>query len=464
MSTPRLTRDLRETGSAPVRMVHLGLGNFHRAHQAWHTHTAPDSQEWGIAAFTGRRPDMAQALAPQDGLFTLITRSDGDSFNVVESIVAVHGADEHQAYLDYLGRSEVAIVTITLTEHAYVRGSDGGLDAQREDVCADLDALSADTSAQVHTLPGRLVAGLLARREAGAGPIAVLSCDNLADNGAVTKRITLEFAAQIEEDLASWIEQNVSFATSMVDRITPATTDEDLDAVTAHQGYRDASPVPTEPFSEWVISGQFPAGHPAWEEAGVQFVDDVSVHERRKLWMLNGSHSLLAYTAPLLGHQRIDQAIGDPRALGWVNTLWDEAAEHLGLPADTVQAYRDDLLARYRNTGIRHQLAQIAKDGSQKVGVRIIPQVHAQRAAGRVGTGVSYALAGWVLHLQGYGAPVADSGAGPAQEAARASDPAAAATGVLGTLDPELAQDAEVVSAVVEAYTDLRGLSEAREG
>ena len=259
---PRLSRSLPNTPTAPpVRMVHLGIGNFHRAHQAWYTAHAPDAEQWGIAGFTGRRADMAEALTPQNGLYTLITRSiDGDAFELVGTVSAVHGAAEHDAYLDYLSRPEVAILTITVTEAGYLRAPNGGLDVNRDTVQRDLEALRADPREPVSSLPARLVAGLLARRASGATALTILSCDNLPENGAVTQQVARDLAALVDGSLTDWIETNIDFATSMVDRITPATTDDDRNVVKEACGYVDASPVPTEPFNEWVISGEFPAG------------------------------------------------------------------------------------------------------------------------------------------------------------------------------------------------------------
>jgi hypothetical protein len=313
-----------------VRLVHLGLGNFHRAHQAWYTSNAPDASEWGIAAFTGRRPDAAEQLGPQDGLYTLITRSaDGDTFAVIQNLVAVHPSTDHPAYLDYLRRPEVAVVTITVTEAGYVRRPDGHLDVDRDTVAGDIAALRTDADAPVASLPGRLVAGLLARRAADAGPITILSCDNLPENGEVTATVVTELAAAVDETLPDWIAANVDFATSMVDRITPATTDEDRRLVAGTQGYDDAAPVPTEPYAEWVVAGRFPAGRPRWEDAGAKVVADVGPYEQRKLWLLNGSHSLLAYAGSIGGHSTIDEAIGDSRCREWVERFWDEASRHL---------------------------------------------------------------------------------------------------------------------------------------
>ena len=166
--TPRLSRSLPDTPAAPpVRMVHLGVGNFHRAHQAWYTAHSPDADQWGIAAFTGRRSDTADALRPQDGLYTLITRSaEGDTFELIGALSAVHAAAEHETYLDYLGRPELAVITITVTEAGYLRGADGHLDAGRDVVASDVQALRSDPRGPVASLPAKLVAGLLARRAA----------------------------------------------------------------------------------------------------------------------------------------------------------------------------------------------------------------------------------------------------------------------------------------------------------
>jgi fructuronate reductase len=455
---PRLSRDLPGTPTAPpVRIVHLGVGNFHRAHQAWYTAHAADADQWGIAAFTGRRPDTAEALAPQDGLYTLITRSaDGDTYEVVGSLAEVHAAAEHDRLLDLLSGPEVVLVTITVTELGYVLASEGGLDVDTDVVRSDAAALVADRRAPVRSMPARVVAGLLARRAAGSGALTVLSCDNLPHNGAVAAAVVRGFAALVDDTLPAWIDANVDFATSMVDRITPATTDDDRRLVAQTQGYVDADPVPTEPFHEWVVSGRFPAGRPRWETAGVTLVDDVTPFEQRKLWLLNGSHSLLAYAGSIRGHETIAEAIADPACRAWVDELWDEACRHLPLPADALADYRAALLDRFGNARVRHLLAQIAADGSTKLGVRILPVLRAERSAGRVPTGCATALAAWVLHLRGVGAPVRDPGAGPARAAAEAEDLRVAVTGVLDVLAPGLGEDVPLVDAVVSRASALR--------
>jgi fructuronate reductase len=454
----RLSRALPDTPPAPpVRIVHLGVGNFHRAHQAWYTAHAPDADQWGTAGFTGRRPDMAEALTPQDGLYTLITRNaSGDAYELVGSLAAVHPATDHQAFLTYLADPATAIVTITVTEAGYLRDGQGRLDLAHPAIVADIAALRAAPRSAVASLPGKLVAGLLARRVAGAEAISLLSCDNLPDNGEVTRVVVTDLAAQVDPTLQTWIDSHVDFATSMVDRITPATTEADRELVRGATGRWDAEPVPTEPFSEWVVAGRFPAGRPRWEDAGAQLVDDVGPFEQRKLRMLNGAHSLLAYAGSIRGHETIDEAIADPTCRAWVEQYWDEAGRHLDLPPDEVAAYRASLVERFSNPRVRHRLTQIAADGSTKLVIRLLPTIRAERAAGRVPEGCATAVAAWVLHLRGRGAPVNDTGAAAAQEAASAGDLAVAIPAVLDLLGEGLGSDVALVAAIVER-TELVG-------
>jgi fructuronate reductase len=453
---PRLTRARSGARPAgPVRIVHLGLGGFFRAHQAWYTDRAPDAAGWGIAAFTGRSPRQAQALDPQDGLYTLATKDrDGDRYEVVASLSAVHAASDHDAFLGYLRSPAVALVTLTVTEAGYHRGADGALDVGHPDVAADLAALTGSLTAQVSTVPGRLVAGLAARREAGAGPLAVVPCDNLSDNGSVARRVVLDLAGRVDAGLRAWIKEQVSFVTTMVDRITPRTTDEDRAAVTAATGFADASPVVTEPFAEWVVSGNFPAGRPRWEDAGVTFVDDVRPFEARKLFLLNGSHSLLAYAGSLRGHTTVAEAIADPTCRAWVHQWWEEASRHLAVPEESIAAYRSALLGRFGNGAIRHLLAQIAADGSQKLPVRVAPVLRAERAAGRMPDGAVRIVAAWLLHLRGRGAPVEDAGASSVLPQVR-GDLLEAAERAVAAVVPELGADRPLVAAVADAAREL---------
>jgi fructuronate reductase len=253
----------------------------------------------------------------------------------------------------------------------------------------------------------------------------------------------------VDDTLPAWIDTNIDFATSMVDRITPVTTDEDRTLVEQACGYLDAAPVATEPFSEWVVSGGFPAGRPRWEKAGATLVSDVEPFERRKLSLLNGSHSMLAYAGSIRGHQTIDEAIADPACRSWVETFWDEASRHLTLPASNIANYRAALLTRFANPQMRDQLARIAADGSAKLPVRTVPTVRAERSTGRVPTGCATTIAAWVLHLRGLGAPVKDPGAAAAQKAANSGDLPVAVPAVLDVLEPGLGRDQEFVDAVL---------------
>jgi fructuronate reductase len=450
-----VTRLHRTTQAPPVRAVHLGLGAFFRAHQAWYTERAPDAEEWGITAFTGRSAELADALTAQDGLYTLVTRSgDGDRFDVLSSVSRAHPAAHHDAWLDYLASAEVRAVTVTVTEAGYLRGADGGLDRERPDVRADVEALQGDPTARVRTAPGRLVAGLAARRRADAGAITLVPCDNLPDNGAVAARVVRELAEMVDPGLAEWVAESVSTVTTMVDRITPRTAAEDLRAVAEATGIDDRSPVVTEPFSEWVLSGAFPAGRPGWEDAGATITDDVEPFEQRKLWLLNGGHSLLAYGGSIRGHVTVAEAMADDGIRAWLEEWWSEASAHLSLPDADLAAYRDALIDRFANPRIRYRLEQIAADGSQKLPIRIVPVVRRERAAGLVPAGVTRVLAAWVCHLRGLGAPVNDAradavvtlAAGPLPEAVRS---------VLDFLEPQLAADDEIVAAVVAHAEEL---------
>ncbi len=443
--------------AAPVRIVHVGVGNFFRAHQAWYTNQAPDADRWGIAAFTGRSPAVAEALEPQDGLYTLVTRgADGDHFDVIGSVAAVHRSDDHAAWLGYWASPDVVVVTLTVTEAGYLRGPDGGLDAGREDVRSDVAALRADASAAVRTTPGRLVAGLLARRAAGAGALTIVPCDNLPENGPALAAVVADLVQAVDPTLADWVADNVEFATTMVDRITPATTDEHRALVLEATGLEDAAPVPTEPFSEWVIQGTFAAGRPAWDAAGAHVVADVEPFEQRKLWLLNGSHSLLAYAGTIRGHETVADAIADPVCRGWVEEWWDEASAYLTLPTDDVAAYRAALLDRFENPAIRHALAQIAADGSQKIPVRILPTLRAEVAAGRVPSGATRVIAAWVVHLRGTGAPVKDVRADEVVGLVGGSA-AEAVERVLAHLAPDLAGHTGVRDAVLAHVEELAG-------
>jgi fructuronate reductase len=447
-----------------VRMVHLGLGNFFRAHQAWYTEHAADAGDWGYAAFTGRSPQLAEALREQGGAYTLVTRAaEGDSFELINALSAVHPADDHAALAGYFRRPELAAVTLTVTEAGYHASKAGSIDPEgrppvaprrvldvtRPEVAADLAALRDDLAAPVRTAPAKLIVGLAARREADAGPLAVVPCDNLLSNGSLTRRILGELAELIDDGLAAWIDESVSVVTTMVDRITPPATKADELAVLRHTGRDDRSPVTTEPFTEWALSGRFPVGRPRWQDAGAVFTADILPFEKRKLWMLNATHSLLAYAGSIIGHVTVADAVADEVCQGWLDEWWNIAAAHLDQPADELAGYRTALFHRFENAAMGDRLDRIAADGSQKLPVRVLPVLRAERQAGRLPAAATRTLGAWLCHLRGLGAAVSDARADEVLPLARGSL-AGAAPRVLCWLDPELADDREVVGAVID--------------
>ena len=453
----KLCRERHGRPAAPVRIAHLGPGNFFRAHQAWYTEHAPDAAEWGIAAFAGRRGVVARDLAAQDGLYTLLVRAaDGDRPEIVSAVSTVSA--DLDDWRKCFARPELALVTTTVTEAGYRRAPDGGLDTGDPEVAADIAALTAHgTDAEVVTAPGKLALGLAVRRAHDLPGLAVVPCDNVPDNGAMAARVVGELAAAVDDGrdpgLAAWIGEHVAFVTTMVDRITPHTTDDDRAAVRERLGVDDPVPVVTEPYVEWVLSGEFPQGRPRWEDVGARFVEDIVPWEHRKLSLLNGSHSLMAYAGTLRGHETVEQAIADPVVRGWVEQWWDDAARHLPLPAEEITAYRAALLERYANPRIRHLLRQIAADGSQKVPIRILPTVRAELADGQVQAGAARVLAAWVCHLRGRGAPVADVAA-EEFTALAAGDVDDAVRRVLARLGVE---DARLDTAVTDLARELGG-------
>ncbi len=392
----------------PVRIVHLGLGAFHRAHQAWYTAHAGNAGSWGIAAFTGRSPAMAGVLSCQGGLYTLIERSPArDRREIVTSLAEARDGADVRRLASLLASPEVALVTITVTEAGYRLLTDGSPDGGDAALAADLAALRTAAASQlppgnlgVTTMLGRLLAGLEARRRASGPAIAVVPCDNVPANGSLLSRGATLAAECVSPALAGWIAQHVSFVSTSVDRITPRVTAADMERLNVEEQWADAAPVVTEPFRDWVLSGSFPSGRPAWEDAGAQFVADIEPWERRKLWLLNGAHTLLSFGGPLRGHETIAQAMGDPALSAMVGMWWDEASAQL--PAGLgIESYRAALRDRFLNSRIEHRLAQIAEDGTRKLALRIVPVAEAELAAGRLPRAAACAMACWIASRPG---------------------------------------------------------------
>lgn len=358
----------------------MGLGAFHRAHQAWYTSKVDREQNWGIVAFTGRSSEAAEKLSSQDGLYTLITRdSKGDSYQIIDSIVRAEDGNNIEKFVEAIEDPETAIVTLTITEAGYEMDPSGHID-------------SVNPPQVLH----RLAFALETRRRATGLGIAIISCDNMPSNGALLRVAMSDLFATFGRESLEWLEEKVSFVSTSIDRITPKTTIEDIKLVAKATGWDDESPVVTEPFSDWVLQGEFPLGRPEWERAGVKFVEDIEPFENRKLWLLNGSHSLLAYLGQLRGHETVAEAISDEVCKEQVELFWNEAANHLTESGLEIPKYRAALLDRFANERIAHRLEQIAIDGATKLRVRIAPVARAELQEGREPLGAASAFSAWV--------------------------------------------------------------------
>lgn len=427
-----------ETAKAAERIVHIGLGAFHRAHQAWYTARVDREQNWGIVAFTGRSVEAAEKLSAQDGLYTLITRdSNGDSYQIIDSIVRAEDGNDTEAFVEAITNSKTAIVTLTITEAGYGMDSAGHVD-------------SNNPPPALH----RLAVALETRRRANGLGIAIVSCDNMPSNGALLKIAMGDLFASFGADSIDWLNEKVSFVSTSIDRITPKTTDEDLETVRLATGWEDISPVVTEPFSDWVLQGEFPMGRPQWERAGAKFVDDIDPFENRKLWLLNGSHSLLAYLGQLRGHQTVADAINDKACRDDVESFWNEAANQLTEDGLDIPNYRAALLERFENSRIAHRLAQIAIDGATKLRVRIAPVAKAEISAGRNAAGCATAIAGWVAYVL-KSEKVQDS---QSEEIARAmtGSKSGIEQRLVSVIDLQLANDAKFMALVIEKLATIK--------
>ncbi|MBX9471680.1 mannitol dehydrogenase family protein [Microcella sp.] len=435
-----LSRAVAGKPVAPVRIVHLGLGAFHRAHQAWYTGAVSD--DWGIAAFTGRSSEAAEVLTRQDGLYTLVERGrDSDTSTVVSSIAeAVDGARVDRL-VQLIEAESTALVTLTVTEAGYRLLADGQPDEGDP-------VMAADLAGEPPRSPlGRLVLALEARRRQGA-PIAIVPCDNLPANGAFVRAGMLALAERRDSGLATWIDQNVSFVSTSVDRITPRLAPADRDIAERLGVWTDEAPVITEPFTDWILSGTFPAGRPDWEAAGASFVSHITPFEHRKLWLLNGAHSLLAYLGTMRGFDVVSNAISDPICRTSVLQFWWEARRTLSDESLGVDEYCAALLRRFENARIRHELAQIATDGATKLRLRVVPTARAERSAGRDAPGSVTVIAAWIATIRSgrYGA---DS------EGVAITAAAGDVRALVRILDSDLADDSALITAVTLELSSL---------
>lgn len=389
---PAYDRSALRTG-----IVHLGVGAFHRAHQAVYTDEAlaQGPSDWGIFGVSLRSAATAEALVPQGGLYTLAVRdAAGERLRVVGALRTVVTAPLGlPALLETMAAPDTRIVGLTVTEKGY------HLDPATRELDLAAPAVAADLAnpRKPATIYGLIVEALRRRRAAGLAPFAVLSSDNLPDNGTVLRRAVLAFAGERDSELAKWISEAAAFPSTMVDRITPATTAEDRAAVERALGLVDAWPVVTEAFSQWVVEDRFPLGRPAWEAGGAVFSSDIAAWERMKLRMLNGAHSALAYLGQLKGRETVDAAIAEPEVAALVEGLWRETAETFTAPSDPAD-YARALMARFRNPTLAHRTAQIAMDGSQKLPGRLLEPLRHRLAKSAPCRHLTAAVAAWMAY------------------------------------------------------------------
>jgi len=402
-----------DRGALGAGIVHLGLGAFHRAHQAAYNEAvlAAGDLRWGTIGVSLRNPAMRDALAPQDNLYTLALRDGaGESLQVIGGLTACVVAPENPERLAAaMARPETRIVSLTVTEKGYCHNpATGALDEAHPDIVHDLAEPHRPRSAI-----GFIVEALARRRESGTAPFTLLTCDNLPANGETLKRVVARYAElhDRDRDLARFIAGEVECPSTMVDRIVPATTDADRQSVAAASGLYDSWPVVAEPFAQWVIEDRFPAGRPDWDRAGAMFVKDVAAFELMKLRMLNGAHSTLAYLGYLAGHETVAETMAAPGFARLVEDLMAcEAAPTLPpLPGLDLAAYRRDLIARFRNPALRHRTWQIAMDGSQKLPQRLLNTIRARLKANAPFERLALGVAAWMRYASGVdekGAPI----------------------------------------------------------
>lgn len=382
-------------------IVHLGIGAFHRAHQAVYTDAVLASGDlaWGIVGAGVVSSAMKDALLPQDCLYALVEKGANSAHvRVVGSIIDILGsdADDTRKLLVTMSDISTRIVSLTVTEKGYYLDlATGDLKLQSPEVAADL-AIPAVPK----TVLGLIVRALQNRKNAGIPPFTVMSCDNLPNNGRLARAAVLAFAQRVDTGLARWIEEQVLFPCTMVDRITPATTQADRIEIAGVLGLEDAWPVVTEQFCQWVIEDKFTMGRPDWTIGGAVFSDEIECWENMKLRCLNGAHSTLAYLGQLTGRETVAQAMELPLITGILDPLWEEIRAVLHAPQGVDPArYVDNLKQRFRNPALMHRTAQIACDGSQKLPQRLLAPLRERLAEGLSSPAIATALAAWMHYV-----------------------------------------------------------------
>jgi fructuronate reductase len=378
-------------------IVHLGVGAFHRAHQAVMTDAvlASGDLRWGIIGAGLMTASTRDALLPQDGLYTLLERSaESEQLRVVGAIIdLLGGAADLAQVLAHMAAPSTRIVSLTVTEKGYY------LDVASGQLLLNNPMVAADLAnpTQPKTILGLIVQALRLRRTAGVPPFTVLSCDNLPNNGKTAKTAVLAFAAKIDSELAAWIMREVRFPCTMVDRITPATTDADRAYVNSQLGMTDAWPIVTEGFVQWVIEDDFNQDRPDWTLGGAVFSNEIEAWEAMKLRCLNGAHSTLAYLGQLTGRETVADAMQLPLISNLLSDLWAEVLEVLHAPTGVDPAdYVEQLKQRFRNPALKHRTLQIAMDGSQKLPQRLLATLRERLTRGLPSPALTTAIAGWM--------------------------------------------------------------------
>lgn len=400
MHQTRLTRS--SSPSPATGIVHLGLGAFYRAFGAVFIAdaVAKSGGDWGIVGVSLKSSGTRDALAPQGWSYSSVTLTpDAENVRTIEILNDVLVAPENpEVVLSNMVNPNVKIVSLTVTEKGYCHNpATGSLNADHPDIIHDL----------AHLLPrsaiGFLVRALQKRMEAGHRPFTVLTCDNLPENGKLVRGVVLEFARRLDPDLADWISREARFPATMVDRITPATTADDILRVSKNIGYYDAAPVMHEDFAQWAVEDDFVDSlRPDLSSVGVEMVSDVTAHEHMKLRMLNGTHSALAYVGYLSGYETISDTISDPDLAAYAQKLWTEIIPTVKAPAGAdLSDYAQDLFKRYANPRIQHRTWQIAMDGSQKLPQRILGTLRNNLEAGNESPGLCLAVVAWMRYVSG---------------------------------------------------------------
>ncbi|MFI6602961.1 mannitol dehydrogenase family protein [Nonomuraea sp. NPDC050536] len=390
-----------------VGIVHFGVGGFHRSHQAMYLDRLMNegkAHDWAICGVGVLPGDarMRDALAAQDGLYTLVVKHpDGTrEARVIGSIAEyLFAPDDPEAVIEKMADPAVRIVSLTVTEGGYnIHPVTGAFDAESPAIQADLTPGAVPATAF-----GLVTEALRRRRDRGITPFTVMSCDNIQGNGHVARRTFSAFARLVDPDLGDWVENTVAFPNSMVDRITPVTTEEDRGALAEQFGIRDARPVTCEPFTQWVLEERFPGGRPPFEEAGVQLVADVEPYELMKLRLLNASHQALCYFGYLSGYRYVHEAATDPALAQLLRDYMDlEATPTLRpVPGVDLEAYKRTLIERFANPEIRDTLARLCAESSDRIPKWLLPVVREQLPRGGPVTRAAAVVASWARYAEG---------------------------------------------------------------